>query len=85
VLNLDELRDSVQVHADGIRGDLGYKLKSDTYNGETPLREFLSQFDLIVRTNRWSDATRAVTLATCLREKMRSVLECMQVENFKYG
>jgi len=39
--------DNAQIHANGIRGDFEYKLKPDTYDGGTPLREFFSQFDLI--------------------------------------
>jgi len=39
-LNLNELCDSARNHADGTRGNLGYKLKPDTYDGETLLREF---------------------------------------------
>jgi len=84
-LNLNELHDSARDHADGIRGNLGYKLKPDTYDGETSLRKFFLQFELIARANCWNDATKAVALATCLRGKARSVLECIQVENLEYG
>jgi len=55
-LNFDELRDNTQIYANV---DLGYKLKSDSYDGGTPLRKFFSQFDLIARANCWSDATKA--------------------------
>jgi len=83
-LNLNESHDSARDHADGIRGNLGYKLKPDTYDGETSLREFFLQFKLIARANCWNDETRAVALATCLRGKARSVLECIQIENLEY-
>jgi len=84
-VNLNELRDSARNHADGIRGNLEYKLKPDTYDGETSLREFFLQFELIARANCWNDTTRAIALATCLKGKARSVLECIQVENLEYG
>jgi len=83
--NSNELRDSVREHGAGVRENLGYKLKPDTYDGETSLREFLLQFELIARANCWNDATRAVALANCLRGKARSVLECIQIENLEYG
>ena len=32
--------------------DLGYRLKPDTFDGNFPLREFISQFDLIAQANK---------------------------------
>lgn len=65
--------------------ELDSKLKPDTFDGSVPLRKFFSQFDLIARANRWSDTTRAIALASCLRGKTRSVLENVEdVENLKY-
>ncbi|XP_024886697.1 uncharacterized protein LOC112464121 [Temnothorax curvispinosus] len=58
--------------------DLGYKLKPDTYDGTTPLQEYLSQMSLIARANRWDDATKTVVLASSLRGKARSILETVQ-------
>ena len=49
--------------------ELGYKLKPDTYDGSVPLRDFLTQFDLISCFNGWGDSTKAVALASCLRRK----------------
>ncbi|KAL6265802.1 hypothetical protein P5V15_002619 [Pogonomyrmex californicus] len=51
------------------------KLKPDIYDGSVPLREFLSQFELIARANRWGNSEKVVVLASCLRGKARSVLE----------
>ncbi|KAL6258264.1 hypothetical protein P5V15_010201 [Pogonomyrmex californicus] len=45
----------------------GIKLKPDTYDGNVPLREFLTQFDLIARANGWGNSEKAVMLASCLR------------------
>ncbi|KAL6253932.1 hypothetical protein P5V15_015775 [Pogonomyrmex californicus] len=52
----------------------GIKLKPDTYDGNVPLHEFLTQFDLIARTNGWGNSEK-VMLVSCLREKARSILE----------
>jgi len=56
-----------------MRFDLGYKLKPDVFDGDVPLREFLSQFEFIA--NNWSDSVKTVALAACLREKARSILD----------
>ncbi|KYN20079.1 hypothetical protein ALC57_07585 [Trachymyrmex cornetzi] len=53
----------------------GVKLKPDTYDGSSSLREFLAQFNLIARANRWSDEVKAIVLASSLRGKARAVLE----------
>jgi len=45
---------------------VGIKLKPDTFDGTVPLREFLT-FNLIARINAWSDAVKAVALASSLR------------------
>ncbi|XP_024885692.1 uncharacterized protein LOC112463501 [Temnothorax curvispinosus] len=61
------------------------KLKPDTYDGTIPLREFFSQFELIARANGWSDASKTIILASCLRGKARSILENVQdLENLDY-
>ena len=57
------------------RYELGYKLKPDVYDGSVPLREYLNQFNLISRSNDWSDSAKTVALASCLRGKARSVLD----------
>jgi len=54
---------------------LGYRLKPDVFDGEVPLREFLSQFEFIANANGWSDSIKTVALAACLRGKARSVLD----------
>jgi len=47
------------------------------------------QFNLIVRINAWSDAVKAVALASRLREKVRAVLdgiseiESLKIERFR--
>ncbi|XP_011859239.1 PREDICTED: uncharacterized protein LOC105556748 [Vollenhovia emeryi] len=68
------------------RSELGFKIKPDTFDGTTSLREFFSQFELIVRANCWTDATKTVVLASCLRGKARSVLETVEdLTNLEYS
>jgi len=59
-------------------GELGFKLKPDTYDGSVSLREFFAQFELIARANRWNAAAKTVALASCLRGKARAVLESVE-------
>ena len=61
--------------AENSRYELGYKLKPDVYDGSVPLTEYLNQFNLISRSNGWSDSAKTVALASCLRGKARTVLE----------
>ncbi|KAM0730354.1 hypothetical protein ACS0PU_002683 [Formica fusca] len=69
-----------------INTELGFKLKPDIFDGTVPLREFFSQFELIARANRWSDAAKSVALISCLRGKARAVLECVvNIENLDYA
>jgi len=56
-----------------MRPGLGYKLKSDIFDGDVPLREFLSQFEFIANANDWSDSVKTVALAACLRGRARCV------------
>jgi len=56
----------------------GLKLKPDTYDGTVPLREFFTQFELIARASRWNEMTKTVSLASCLRGKVRAVLESVE-------
>jgi len=58
-----------------MRSGLGYKLKPDVFDGDVPLREFLSQFEFIAGANDWSDSAKTVALAACLRGRARSVLD----------
>ena len=58
-----------------MRAPVGIKLKPDTFDGTSPLREFLTQFSLIANANRWSESEKAVVLASCLRGKARSLLD----------
>ncbi|KAL6260869.1 hypothetical protein P5V15_008398 [Pogonomyrmex californicus] len=51
------------------------KLKPDTYDGSVPLREYLTQFNLIARANNLGNTEKAVVLASCLRGKARAILE----------
>lgn len=51
------------------RNDLGYKLKPENYDGSVPLREFLTQFDLIARANGWNSGQKTVALAACFKRK----------------
>jgi len=71
----DNIRENRENH---VRGDLGFKLKPDTFDGTVSLREYFSQFNLIARANGWDDSTKTVALASCLRGKARAVLETVQ-------
>ena len=72
--------------AENSRYELGYKLKPDVYDGSVPLREFLNQFNLISRSNGWSDSAKTVALASCLRGKARTVLDGIaEVESFTFS
>lgn len=61
-----------------LRAELGFKLKPDTFDSLVSLREFLSQFNLIARANHWNDTSTTVALASCLRRKVRTVLESVK-------
>ncbi|KAL6268226.1 hypothetical protein P5V15_001337 [Pogonomyrmex californicus] len=50
-------------------------LKPDIFDGSVPLREFLTQFNLIACANNWGNAEKVVVLTSCLRGKVQSVLE----------
>jgi len=54
------------------------KLKPDTFDGSVPWNEFLVQFELIARANRWSDDAKTAILVSCLRGKARVVLESVR-------
>jgi len=61
------------------------KLKPDTYDGSVPLNEFLIQFQLIARANRWTEEAKTAILISCLRGKARVVLESVSdLENLSY-
>jgi len=61
------------------------KLKPDTFDGTVPLREFLTQFNLIARMNAWSDGVKAVALASSLRWRARAILDGIsEIENLKF-
>lgn len=67
------------------RGILGVKLKPDTFDGNTRLKEFFSQFNLIAHANRWPAETKTAVLVSCLRGKARTVLESIQdIENLQF-
>ena len=53
--------------------NLGFSLKSDTYDGTTSLKEFLNQFDLIANANGWNSDKMLVALGASLRGKATSV------------
>ena len=38
-----------------VYAELGYKLKPDVYDGMASLREFLNEFNQIVRANSWDE------------------------------
>jgi len=62
------------------------KLKPDTYDGSVSLNEFLIQFQLIARANRWTEEAKTAILISCLRGKARVVLESVSdLENLSYG
>lgn len=69
-----------------LNNESGLKLKPDTFDGSTPLREFFSQFNLIARASRWNEETKTAVLVSCLRGKARAVLENVQdLDNFKFA
>lgn len=64
---------------------LDHKLKPDSYDGSVPLREFLTQFNLIARANGWNDSLKTVALAANLKGKARSVLDrIIEIENLDF-
>ncbi|KYN29280.1 hypothetical protein ALC57_01282 [Trachymyrmex cornetzi] len=64
---------------------MGVKLKPDIYEGNVSLREYLAQFNLIARANRWEDDTKTAILALCLRRRARAILENIQnLENLQF-
>jgi len=61
------------------------KLKPDTYDGSVSLNEFLIQFELIARANRWTGEAKTAILISCLRGKARAVLESvLDLENVSF-
>ena len=48
--------------------------KAPTYNGIARWSEYLTQFNLIARLNKWDDDTKALQLATSLTDDARCVL-----------
>jgi len=73
----DESRDSLRAEV--------IKVKPDTYDGSVSLNEFLVQFELIARVNRWSGDAKTAMLVSSLRGKARVVLESVQdLENLSY-
>lgn len=64
---------------------IGYKLKPDIFDGSGSLREYFIHFDLIARANCWTQNDKVLILASCLRGKARSVLECISnIETLKF-
>jgi|GEM_PF-2455060 len=73
----DETRESLRAEV--------IKLKPDTYDGSVSLNEFLVQFELIARVNRWSGDAKTAMMVSSLRGKARVVLESVQdLENLSY-
>jgi len=65
--------------------NVGFKFKPDTFDGCVPLREFLTQFNLIAWINTWSDSVKTVALASSLKRKARAVLDgIFEIENLKF-
>jgi len=74
-----------RARTENLNSELGFKLKPNNYDGSVPLREFITQFDLIARANNWSDSHKTVALAACLRGKARSILDgIFEIENLKF-
>lgn len=68
------------------RNKLGYKLKPDTFDGGVPLQEFLSQFNLIARSNAWNNLAKTIVLASCLRGKVRFIFDGMaEIESITFS
>jgi len=61
------------------------KLKPDIYDGSVSFNEFLVQFELIARANRWSGDAKIVILVSSLKGKARVILESVQdLESLSY-
>jgi len=59
-----------------------FKFKPGNFDGTVPLREFLTQFDLIARKNAWPDSVKTVALASNLKRKAHVVLDgIFEIEN----
>lgn len=70
---------------ESISKELGFKLKPDTFDGTGSIREFFVQFNLIAKASSWSEKTKTVALASCLRGKARSVLDCVsEIDNLRF-
>jgi len=68
------------------REQFNYKFKPDKYDGTVSLREFLAQFNLVARANRWSDEMKTYVLASNLRGEARSILESIEnLERLKFS
>jgi len=69
---------------DSFRAEM-IKLKPDIYDGSVSFNEFLVQFELIARANRWSGDAKIVILVSSLKGKARVILESVQdLESLSY-
>ena len=59
-------------------GEMGIKLKPDTFDRSVPLRKIFAQFGLIARTNRWTSETKTAMMLSYLKGKARAVLGSVQ-------
>jgi len=65
--------------------NLGFKFKPDSFDGSVPLREFLTQFDLITRKflARFNESSR-VGFEHKGKSRFSSSEEIFEIENFKF-
>lgn len=65
--------------------NLSFKLQPDTYDEMGSLKEFFTQFELIVRVNGWTEELKMIALTSSLRGKVRSGLDCVkELEKLKF-
>ena len=63
---------------------LGYTPKPASFDGTTPLREFMTQFQLLAKFHKWDEFSKMVALVTSLKGKARSVLDDDEVDDLDF-
>ena len=64
--------------------NLGYTPKLASFDGSTPLREFMTQFNLFASFHKWDNFSKLVALVTSLKGKARSVLDDDAIDNLDF-
>lgn len=79
------INDSIPINNGSRIVDLGYYLKSDSYDGTTPLWEFLNQFKYTEKANKRNSSTKYIAVTASLTEKARSVIIDFDNNIWHYG